>query len=30
MVSLRKAGMIKVREEVTTLREVLRNSFSIG
>lgn len=30
LVSLRKAGMLKVKEEATTLREVLRNSFSIG
>ena len=30
MVSLRKAGMLRVKEEVTTPREVLRNSFSIG
>lgn len=30
MVSLRKVGMLKVREGVTTPYEVLRNSFSIG
>ena len=30
MVSLRKAGVLKVKGEVTTIREVLRNSFSIS
>jgi general secretion pathway protein E len=30
MVSLRHAGMMKVKEEVTTLQEAQRNFFSIG
>lgn len=30
MVSLRRAGILKVKEEVTTLQEALRNFFSIG
>ncbi|MBM3156625.1 MAG: pilus assembly protein PilB [Chloroflexi bacterium] len=30
MISLRQAGIMKVREDVTTIQEILRNSFSIS
>jgi type II secretory ATPase GspE/PulE/Tfp pilus assembly ATPase PilB-like protein len=30
MVDLKRAGMLKVKEEVTTLQEAMRNFFTIG
>ena len=30
MISLRRAGMLKVKEEATTIQEIMRNSFSIS